>query len=125
MQDILLLGDACPLRKSLDVVLVQTTVEGDPADAEKLGGFGAVAAGLFESGADPLGLVGGRRGGVTLELHDLLGRRVATLVDDRRVEPGTHTYNWTPRSGAVSSGTYMLRLRAGDATRTRRLAVVR
>ena len=124
MQDILLLGDARPLRKSLDVVLVQTTVEGGPADAEKLGGFGAVA-GLFESGADPLGLVGGRRGGVTLELHDLLGRRMATLVDDRRVEPGTHTYDWTPRSGAVSSGTYMLRLRARDATRTRRLVVVR
>ena len=121
MQDILLLGDVCPLRKSLDVVLVQTTVEGGPADAEKLGGLGAVAAGLFESGADPLGLVGGRRGGVTLELHDLLGRRVATLVDNRR----THTYNWTPSSGTVSSGTYMLRLRARDATRTRRLAVVR
>jgi hypothetical protein len=62
---------------------------------------------------------------VTLELHDLLGRRVATLVDGRRVEPGTHTHNWTPRAGTVSSGTYMLRLRAGDATRTRRLVVVR
>ena len=109
----------------LDVVLVEAAVECGPADAEKLGGFGAVAAGLSESGADPLGLVGGRRGGMTLELHDLLGRRVATLVDDRRVEPGTHTYNWTPRSGTVSSGTYMLRLRARDATRTRRLVVVR
>jgi len=62
---------------------------------------------------------------VTLELHDLLGRRVATLVDGRRVEPGTHIHNWTPRAGTVSSGTYMLRLRAGDATRTRRLVVVR
>ena len=125
MQDILLLGDACPLRKSLDVVLVEAAVECGPADAEELGGLGAVAAGLFESGADPLGLVGGRRGGLTLELHDLLGRRVATLVDDRQVEAGTHTYNWTPRSRMVSSGTYTLRLRAGDATRTRRLAVVR
>ncbi|PSQ91379.1 MAG: T9SS C-terminal target domain-containing protein, partial [Bacteroidetes bacterium QH_2_63_10] len=62
---------------------------------------------------------------VTLELHDLLGRHVATLVDRRRAEPGTRTYNWTPRAGAVSSGTYMLRLRAGDTTRTRRLVVVR
>jgi len=64
---------------------------------------------------------------VTLEVYDLLGRRVATLVDDRRVEVGTHAFPWTPGAGgqAVSSGTYVLRLRAGDVTRTRRLVVVR
>lgn len=64
---------------------------------------------------------------VTLELYDLLGRRVAMLVDDRRVEAGTHAYSWTPGAGgqAVPSGTYLLRLRAGETTRTRRLVVVR
>jgi len=62
---------------------------------------------------------------VTLELYDLLGRRVATLVDDRSVQAGTHAHTWTPGAGtAVSSGTYLLRLRAGDVTRTRRLVVV-
>ena len=62
---------------------------------------------------------------VTLELYDLLGRRVATLVDDRSMQAGTHAHTWTPGAGtAVSSGTYLLRLRAGDVTRTRRLVVV-
>lgn len=64
---------------------------------------------------------------VTLEVYDLLGRRVTTLVDGRQVEAGTHAYSWTPGAAgeAVSSGTYLLRLRAGETTRTRRLVVVR
>ena len=64
---------------------------------------------------------------VTLELYDLLGRKVATLVENRAVEAGPHAYVWTPGSqgGGVSSGTYLLRLRAGDTTRTRRLVVMR
>jgi hypothetical protein len=64
---------------------------------------------------------------VTLEVYDLLGRRVTTLVDGRQVEAGTHAYSWTPGAAGegVSSGTYLLRLRAGETTRTRRLVVVR
>jgi len=63
---------------------------------------------------------------VTLELYDLLGRRVATLVEDRTVQAGTYSYVWTPGTGghSVSSGTYLLRLRAGEETRTRKIVVV-
>ncbi len=62
----------------------------------------------------------------TLELYDLLGRRVATLVDDESVGPGTHTYAWTRQNtgGTLSSGAYLLRLQAGDVTRTRRLVIM-
>ena len=62
----------------------------------------------------------------TLELYDLLGRRVATLVDDKSVGPGTHTYAWTRQNtgGTLSSGPYLLRLQAGDVTRTRRLVIM-
>ena len=62
----------------------------------------------------------------TLELYDLLGRRVATLIDDKSVAPGTHTYAWTRQDteGSLSSGAYLLRLQAGDVTRTRRLVVM-
>lgn len=64
---------------------------------------------------------------VTLALYDLLGRRVATLVDDQTVEAGFHAHTWTSDggTGALSSGTYLLRLRAGDVTQTRRLVVVK
>ena len=64
---------------------------------------------------------------VTLELYDFLGRQVATLVEDRTVQAGTHSHVWTPRArgGNVSSGTYLLRLRAGEETRTRKIVVVR
>ncbi len=62
----------------------------------------------------------------TLELYDLLGRRVATLIDDKSVGPGTHTHAWTRQNtgGALSSGAYLLRLQAGGVTRTRRLVIM-
>lgn len=62
----------------------------------------------------------------TLELYDLLGRRVARLLDDESVGPGTHTYTWSRQEagGTPSSGAYLLRLEAGGVTRTRRLVVV-
>jgi len=63
---------------------------------------------------------------VTLELYDLLGRRIATLVEGREVRAGRHALAWRPGAdgGRISSGTYLLRLRAGEETRTRRLVVV-
>lgn len=64
---------------------------------------------------------------VTLTLFDLLGRQVATLVDGKRVEAGTHAHSCSARANgeALSSGTYLLRLNAGGTTRTRRIVVVR
>ena len=42
------------------------------------------------------------------------------------VGPGTHTYAWTRQNtgGTLSSGAYLLRLQAGDVTRTRRLVIM-
>lgn len=62
---------------------------------------------------------------VTLTLYDLLGRRVTTLVDNRDAPAGFHTLSWSAATGAVSSGTYVLRLQADGITRTRRVTVVR
>jgi len=66
-------------------------------------------------------------GPVTLEVYDLLGRRVATLIDRQRRAAGVHTMSWAAEVGgrALSSGTYVLRLQAGGVTQTRRLVVVR
>lgn len=55
---------------------------------------------------------------VTLEVFDLLGRRVATLVDSRR-SPGSHTVQFA--STALPSGMYLCRLSSGRSVDTRML----
>jgi hypothetical protein len=53
---------------------------------------------------------------VEVVVYDLLGRTVATLVDARQ-EAGFHELRWD--GVQVASGTYLVRLRAGDFTATR------
>lgn len=65
-------------------------------------------------------------GEVRAAIYDLLGRRVATLVDDRR-EAGPHHLSWNGEADngtAVASGVYFIRLRAGGERRTRKLVRV-
>ena len=67
------------------------------------------------------------RGPATLEVFDLLGRRVRVLVDGEQAA-GSHTAEWDGRDGAgrsVANGVYLIRLRAGDASATRRVSVLR
>ncbi|NNF56854.1 MAG: T9SS type A sorting domain-containing protein [Rhodothermaceae bacterium] len=58
---------------------------------------------------------------VHAEVFDLLGRRVATLLQDD-VEAGTHTMRWDAQDAA--SGVYILRLQAGDTVLTQRLTLL-
>ncbi len=61
-------------------------------------------------------------GRADVRVYDLLGREVARLVDDQPAEAGWHETRWDAQ---VASGVYIVRLRAGDEMRTRRLVVVR
>jgi glycosidase len=65
-------------------------------------------------------------GPVTVEVFDILGRRVGTLVD-RRQEEGLHRIDWAPTrsSGGISSGMYILRLTANGTSRTQKMTVIR
>jgi hypothetical protein len=66
-------------------------------------------------------------GPVQLAVYDVMGRKVATLVD-QDLPPGTHEVVWQGRgrSGqALASGVYFVRLEAGERTATRRLTIVR
>ncbi len=58
---------------------------------------------------------------VTLTAYDLLGRQVATLVDEKQRE-GRHSaeLSGTP----LASGTYILRLNTGESTETQKVTVV-
>ncbi len=59
---------------------------------------------------------------VRLEVFNLLGERVATLVDTRQ-EAGRHQVSFD--AGSLSSGVYLYRLQAGDFVQTRKLTLIR
>lgn len=62
------------------------------------------------------------QGLVNLKVYDVLGREVATLVNEIK-QPGTHSTKWN--SAGSSSGVYFYRLQAGDFTQTKKLIVLR
>ena len=67
------------------------------------------------------------RGTATLEVFDLLGRRVRVLTDGEQTA-GAHTATWDGRDAAgrrVANGVYLVRLRSADASATRRVSVLR
>lgn len=58
-----------------------------------------------------------------IDVFDVGGRRVRTLVDDVR-EPGRHQVSWDGRDGEsqrVSNGVYFYRLQVGDWSDTRKM----
>jgi hypothetical protein len=59
---------------------------------------------------------------VELEIYNLFGQKVATLVDSRQ-QAGYRSVIWD--ASEVSSGIYFYRLRAGDFTETKRMMLVK
>jgi hypothetical protein len=68
-----------------------------------------------------------RSGRVRLDLFDVRGRLVRTLVDEARAA-GAHVVRWDGRDGSgapAAAGVYFLRLRAAGETATGRIALLR
>ena len=61
-------------------------------------------------------------GFTSLRVYDLLGRVVATLVDEV-LPAGRYTAKWS--AGTAASGGYLLRLSAGDFRATRKMVLMR
>jgi hypothetical protein len=59
---------------------------------------------------------------VTLTIYDLLGRRVATLVDEEQ-RAGYRSVAWNGAN--VASGVYLYRIQAGEFTQTRRMLLLK
>ncbi len=59
---------------------------------------------------------------VMLKVFDLLGREVATLVNEAK-EPGTFSVQWN--ASGVASGVYLYRLQVGGFVETRKMCVIR
>lgn len=75
-----------------------------------------------ERDGSPAISLAGMRSVVTLKVYDLLGREVATLVNEK-LEPGT--YQRTFIGDGLSSGVYLYCLTAGDFIQTRKLILIR
>ncbi len=68
-----------------------------------------------------------RQGNVRLQIYSVQGRLVATLVDGE-LPAGPHSVTWQGRDDAgrlVSSGAYIVRLEAPDATQSRRITLMK
>lgn len=64
---------------------------------------------------------------VEIAVYDVLGRRVKTLVNERK-KPGVYEVEWRPRSqggDALASGIYFCRMTAGEVTETQKMVLVR
>jgi hypothetical protein len=60
----------------------------------------------------------------TLELYDVTGRLVETLVDEVQ-EPGVYQIEWDSNPNRVASGIYFYRLTSGEFTATRKLILLK
>jgi len=63
-----------------------------------------------------------REGRVTLEIFDMLGQKVVTLLDEMR-QVGSHSEQFI--AGGLASGQYFYRLQAGEASIVKRMLLVR
>ena len=67
-------------------------------------------------------------GALRIDVYDVRGARVRTLVDDARRAKGIHSATWDlrgDRGERVSSGVYFVRMQAAGTVLTRRVTVVR
>ena len=59
---------------------------------------------------------------VTIKIYDILGRKIATLVDERK-QPGEYNVTWNAEG--VPSGVYFYRIVAGEFVETKKMVVVK
>lgn len=69
-----------------------------------------------------------RAEGVNLDIYDVNGRRVTSLLDEEILDAGEHSRTWNGKDSAgrpVASGTYLVRLRAGQENRVGKLMLLK
>jgi len=113
---------------------------GDPSSTpnnvptDVAGPKGGVPALLWIAGENPtshratLGFMTEADGAVRIEVFDVRGARVRTVVDDSQRARGTHVATWDlrgERGDQVSSGVYFVRMQAAGSVLTRRVTVIR
>jgi flagellar hook assembly protein FlgD len=62
------------------------------------------------------------RGATSLQIYDITGRLVETLMDEK-LEPGTHEIKWQAKNHA--SGIYFIRMVAGEFVKTQKMILLK
>jgi hypothetical protein len=60
---------------------------------------------------------------VTLEIYDMLGRKIETLINNRSYSAGEHQVTWD--ASDISSGAYFYRLETDDHSRTSKMLLIK
>jgi hypothetical protein len=63
-------------------------------------------------------------GAVRLVVYDILGREVATLVNEVK-QPGMYKVEWNASSSGIASGVYYYRITAGSFSDTKKLMIIK
>jgi len=61
---------------------------------------------------------------VTLKVYDMLGREVATLVNEYQ-KPGIYNYKFSIDNYQLPSGIYIYQLKAGNFIETKKLMILK
>jgi hypothetical protein len=67
-------------------------------------------------------------GAVTIEVYNVRGAHIETLIDDETRAAGAYNIEWSGRDNngaAVATGVYFARITNGDAMRTRKMILVK
>ncbi|GBD93021.1 hypothetical protein BMS3Abin05_00600 [bacterium BMS3Abin05] len=65
---------------------------------------------------------------VTVEIYDILGRKIATLVDGKQYSAGSHALRWNGKNDSgnlVESGTYFYRIITPEFTQTKKMVLMK
>lgn len=63
------------------------------------------------------------RADVTVRIYDILGRRVATLINNKQMSAGTHNLKFN--ASDLASGTYIYRVKAADKVFTKKMLLLK
>ncbi len=63
------------------------------------------------------------RSDITLEIYDILGRRVASLLNNRTLPAGRHEHVFDAQS--LASGTYLVRLTSNNSVRNQKILLIK
>ncbi len=65
---------------------------------------------------------------ITLNIYDILGNKIASLINDQVYQKGSHKITWDGRNSngvKIASGTYIYRLKFGNFSKTRKMILLK